>query len=549
MYNYIPTDDEIKLVTQSTKDVYVKIELLNKDLSFAGTTFEGNLISDNFSMDGESHQRRSYNCELFVKNFSFLVGYDKKIWINKYIRVYYGIKSLIKRKNLIDQKPYGFLENNVYYWLIGTFTYVNVEYNFTGTDNTLSLTCADIMADFDGTKNGQITVDKPTAISSKDSINQTGYSVKIPAGQDMYDTIVALLDNAGIGETRRQIQMSQGDIQIPHTIEHTDGVTYNDVWQELCDLCEVSNKWEYFFDVDGTFIWRKCPSGGSGADNERVILDNTVLDKIFVSEQTSVDFSTIYNVTEVWGKSILLENEDRYASECTYSNGVYSITLNLEKKDRDIPSGYEDKIIAYLDNLERIGILIPSTNTTDITKIKIDNFPAMTICDSSGTPIGKNRLKANTVYVFSYRWSNSLEIVDTMYLMGATQPYGRYEETSEDCPFSTTNLGYQIVQRINDEGYEYDDMCYNKAQYMTYSSTQMMDTITLQTLMIPWLDCNQKIRYVSQYVEDRKSKLADVDNAPLYIIKSISWSTLDGTMSMTLYRFVPTLAYVLAQSK
>lgn len=541
MYNYIPTDDEIKLITQSTKDVYVRIELLNRDLSFAGTTFEGNLISDNFSMDGESAQRRSYNCELFVKDYSFLVGSDKKIWINKYIRVYYGIKSMLNRKSL------NLKAGEIYYWLIGTFTYVNVEYSFTGTDNTLSLTCADIMADFDGTKNGQITVAKASAISSKESVNQTGYAVKIPAGQDMYSSIKATLDNAGI--KKYQLQLAPGDIQVPYTIEHTDGVTYNDVWQELCELCESSNKWEYFFDVDGTFIWRKCPSGGSGADNERVVLDNTVLDKIFVSEQTSIDFSTIYNVTEVWGKSIALENEDRYASECTYSNGVYSITLNLEKKTTGIPSGYENKIIAYLDNLDRIGILIPSTNTTATTKIKIDNFPAMTICNSDGTPIGKNRLKPNTVYVFSYRWSNNLDIVDTMYLMGATQPYGRYEETSKDCPFSTTNLGYQIVQRVNDENYEYDDMCYNKAQYLTYSTTQMMDTITLQTLMIPWLDCNQKIRYVSQYVEDRNTKLADVDNAPYYIIKNISWSTLDGTMSMTLYRFVPTLAYVLAQSK
>ena len=138
---YSPTQADIAIIKQTEKDVYVKIDLLNKQFKIL-ESLQGNLISDSLSVDSESKQRRSYNCEMYVSDASLLIGDDKKIWIDKYIRVYYGIKS-VRSKEIV-------------WWLIGTFSYINVNYNYSSTENNISLSCADLMADFDGTKNGQL---------------------------------------------------------------------------------------------------------------------------------------------------------------------------------------------------------------------------------------------------------------------------------------------------------------------------------------------------------------------------------------------------------
>ena len=149
---YIPSQIEISAVKQRVKDVYVKIELLTQEMTIIDS-LTGNLVSDNFSMDANSNQRRSYTCNLVVSDHArklnkstilseYLVGKNNKIWIDKYIRVYYGIFS--------------YRTKEIVWWRIGTFTYVNVNYTFSATECNLSLTCADKMCNYDGTKNGLI---------------------------------------------------------------------------------------------------------------------------------------------------------------------------------------------------------------------------------------------------------------------------------------------------------------------------------------------------------------------------------------------------------
>ena len=69
---------------------------------------------------------------------------------------------------------------------------------------------------------------------------------------------------------------------------------------------------------------------------------------------------------------------------------------------------------------------------------------------------------------------------------------------------------------------------------MTYQTTAMRDTVTLSLIIIPWLDVNQKIEYTPSIS----------GTTGQYIIQSISWSTLEGTMTMTLYRFLESFSYV-----
>ena len=150
----ISNNADFRLIQQTPKDVFVKVELLNKQFKIL-ESLNTNLISDNLNVDSESKQRRTYSCNLHVTNSSFVVGEDRKIWLDKYIRIYYGIKSI--------------RTGDITWWLIGTFTYIDMNYTYNSTDNTLSLSCGDLMSDYDGTKDGVIG----------------GYSITRPASPDI----------------------------------------------------------------------------------------------------------------------------------------------------------------------------------------------------------------------------------------------------------------------------------------------------------------------------------------------------------------------------
>lgn len=544
---YAPSQAEILAVRQHAKDIYIRIELLNREMKIQDT-IEGNMISDNFTIDSESKQRRTYSCELHVSDSSFLLGEDKKIWIDKYIRVYYGIKSIRYKK--------------IIWWLLGTFTYLNANYRYSGTENNLSLSCGDMMANFDGTKNGQIAVKREADFTTIEKWNSTtGYKFQINAGTKIKTAIISLLKNAGITSYQVEDYPNGRDI-IPYDLEYTNSLTYNDVWN---DIAELYPGWEYFFDEYGKFIWRRIPSGGSGSDNERIMLSNDLVDELYVDESISDNFTGIYNVTEVWGKTLELDSQgDRYANNSSYnsSTNTYTITLDLIPKSGKTQADY-NKISTFFDNLDKIAILIRAKNTADRPKIKINgnvigennqvighaSLPEMYIVNDDGTYVKKNHFLNDvdyheSIYVFTYRQNYGTTLKDILYLNGQTQCFGRYEERSMDCPFSVPRLGYEIIQRKNYEKLWSDDLCYNQAEYDTYQTTQMQETIELTMIIIPWIDVSQKVSYLTQNAEDRLSRLANKDTIPQYIIKSVNWSSFDGTMRVSMYRFRPDLEFV-----
>ena len=507
-----PTNVDINLIKQQSKDIYVKINLLDHAFKILDS-LECNLISDNLNVDSQSKQRRNYSCELHVSDPSFLLGSNKKIWIDKYIQVFYGIKNVRTKE--------------IHYYLLGTFSYSTVDYTYNATANNVSLKCPDLMADYDGTKNGQIG----------------GYKLVIPAGQDIYTTIIRVLtedkenkeDKFGMRLTKYYVE----DVgkQIPYDLEFSGTYTYCDV---LTKICELYDSWEFFFDVDGTFIWRQIPTGL----HEPVVFDDTLLDQIWISESTSYDFTQIYNKTEVWGKVLELQYEDRYTEECTFSNGVYTINLpkigNMEAAQKTENQEIIDYVesVNELNHLDQIGVKI-CADSIGGDMITIGNS-TISIVNDDRTPIEAGRLKKDQTYIFSVRKyiENSI-IIWELYLLGQYQCYGVYVEDGEECPFSVKNLGYEILNRVDYDQLYSDDLCYNQAEYLTYQSTALQDTMNIEAIIVPWLDVNNKIKYTSKQTGETNQ----------YMIKSFSWSTLNGTMSMTLYRFRESFSYVKNKDK
>lgn len=546
---YIPSQDEISAIKQNVKDVYVKVELLTANMTIIDS-LTGNLVSDSFSSDSNSIQRRSYTCNLVVSDHArkinkstilseYLVGKDNKIWIDKYIRVYYGIFSYRARE--------------IIWWRIGTFTYVSANYTFGATECNLSLTCADKMCDYDGTKNGLIHQTKYDDITGESAAgfkipavaqyetDSSGNILKDSNGNRIVksynkirDSVIALLNLAGITDYEVESYPVGRDI-VPYDLEFSGEVVYTTVWNALRDLYP---SWEYFFDIDGRFIWRKIPTG----KNESVAINDEIIDDIYVTESTSSSFAGIYNCTEVWGKTFTLTNEDRYANTSTYtaSSNTYTITIPLIKKTSVTTSNTSP--LSYFCQGDKIAFRVFNTNTAASPKLVIKatdgtTLSALPIVDSAGNALGARVLPTSStgkICVFTYRQNIKENLnVQGVYLNGQTQAYGYYEETNPDCPFSTANIK-KNVKRIIKETLFSDDLCYNQAEYETYKTCAMKDTINLTMVIVPWLEVNQKVSFTS--------KLTGITEQ--YMISNISWSTLDGTMTMSMYKFLEDFEYV-----
>jgi len=475
------TQTDLDLLKQATQEVYLKVELLNKNFKVMDA-LEGLITTDEFSCVNDSVQRRTYTCSLQITDASFIVGSHKKMWFDKRLRVYYGIKSLRTQE--------------IIWYRIGTFLYVNMAYKVSGTERSLSLTCADMMAGYDGTLGGQIG----------------GHSLVIPAGEDIRTSVIALLKDAQISS------YAVADIkkEVPYDLEFPTGTTYCEAWTRLCELYE---SWEFFFDADGTFIWREIPN----CADTPVLLDDTMMEKLVVDESANTSFGNIYNVTEVWGKVLELESKDRYATKSTWLNNTYQVSFDHYRSWDDI------------DHLTQFGIMICAANLA-APKFSINGFAPIPIYDGNGGPLKAGALNANTAYIFRYRRLsvNEAGVSAALFLSGQYQCYGKYSENSDDCPFSVKNLGYELMQSVDCSSLSDDAACYNQAEYLTYQSTAMMDTITLTTLVIPWLEVNTKIRYTPKYNQKTNQ----------YIVKNFSWSTANGTMTLTLYKFLESFSFV-----
>lgn len=485
---HIVTQEDINILNQGTQEIRIKVDLLNANFKTLDS-LEGVIISDNYMEDSESLHRRVYSCDMVLLDSTFIIGNDKKIWLDKRLRLYYGLKS---------QRS-----NKIVWYKLGIFCYVDMSFSYSKNQRLLSLSCADMMAQYDGTLNGQIS----GYGSSNNSSSYTIQSLSIPAGEDIRTSVVGILDLAGI---KNYIVEDIGK-EIPYDITFPTGSTFASIWEKIRDLYD---SWEFYFDENGVFIWRKVPT----CLEDDVILNDNIMQRIVIDESASCSFKGIYNVTEVWGRVLELENKDRYSSTSIYSNNTYRVNFSEY-------SSWDD-----VDNLTQLAFKV-SSNNLDSPRFSINGYASIPIVDGDGKALKANVLESDKIYVFRYRRSVSGNF---LYLLGNFQCYGRYEETSEDCPFSTTRLGYEILKSIEYESLSDDAACYNQAEYLTYTTTAMMDTITLNTFIVPWLNVNQKIEYTPLY-NNVKSQ---------YIIKNLSFDSQKGTMSITLYKFMENFSFV-----
>ena len=436
---YVITQTDVDIVNQHAKELFAKIELLNKEFKVV-YSLEGNLISDSFSISTDSNVRRTYSMDLVVDDVSLLVGENKKIWMDKYIRPYVGIRNLRTQE--------------IIWYLKGTFTMLDSNYSFDETNKNLSLSCSDLMSELNGDRNGTI-IDKSI----------------IEEGKNVREVIVTILKEAGVD---KYIILDMDDLTIPYELEFEVTATYYDMLNEIVGLFSY---FEMFFDIDGTFIIQKIPH----QDSDNVMLDSSFFTPITIKENVDISFKEIYNKVKVWGQSL---ETDFTASSCTYENNVYNATIDG---------------VTSLDNFTKYAIPISEINQSN-SKLNINSLGSYNITDDAGNILSAATL--NTGYnIFKYRKANNNFYWLGQYQVYAEAEEtninsifhkDKIGEIVKVCSGDEYDLIYS------------NSLAQDRADYELYHACRLQESMNLTLIDVPWLDVNWLIEYQSYMTGERK---------------------------------------------
>lgn len=330
-------------------------------------------------------------------------------------------------------------------------------------------------------------------------------------------------------------------IEIPYTLEFDENSTVGDI---VTSLKELYPGWEAFFNEYGTFICQMIPT----SKNDIVVLDADVMNSIYIDVSSSYKLSDIKNVVKIVGSNI---EPDRYTEECEVNGNTY---------------------IAYIDDFENytvnqsIGIKIPQNNVNNMrlkiigrktdsngetTEVELTDYPIYS-SSSDKTFYPENTFLQDEVYVFYFAYNCFCYLgqfeANGVAMLVEEEPSEEVKlehKTKYNCnnisyvidsdsPFCVEKIGYRYVcnpdMEISEISYDSitsDSLAVSNAEYMLYKLSALKDTINLTTLIVPFLDVNQKIEFNNPLT----NKTSD------YIINSINYTLADGTMQISARRF------------
>lgn len=552
----IITGNDKRLILQRLLDLRMRLDVMDSNNNVLDK-IEGGIISGSSNINAESDVRRTFSFTIIPE-----VQKDVKIretgliWVDKKVKMYIGIKDLVA--------------DEFVWYPQSVYVFTNTSATYDEVTNQLQINCSDLMTMLDGTKNGNL---------GQNLIQVPAYEEDTTTGEVItYNTIRAAMirtitqlahiknyniDDIGEYKGMRQynadyleyreaskVPCKDGHLEeiwntVPYDLEWSSGTTVMTIVNELRDLYP---NYETFFDVDGNFICQMIPS----CYDDDITLDDDFIQKILISEDTSIDLSTVRNMSEVWGQSI---DTDFYTESCTFSSSTYSVTID------GYTEGYK--------NGDNVAIKIPRKNPIN-SKLNINGYGAIPIYDDNlEKPLEAGKMDANTVYVFKIRKRYINRQTTTIaYLLGHWQAHGMniltdgtvgadYHTTSgttvkkwskeyfqdvyncETVEFSVIPDSPFTIQKIGEvlgvytggefENIDSDALAVTRAEWETWKTARLTDSINITTLICPWLDVNIKVSY----------RRSDEEEPNQYIIKSINHNIDSGTSTISLMRFYP----------
>ena len=547
MIEYEVTSDDIRIITQKKQDVFAKVQLLNKFSLKAVADIDGVVTDGSITIDTQSISRKSASLTMYVTDDFVGIGKNKMIWFDKYIRLYIGLK---------DQRT-----DAIKYYNMGLFLFDPVTFDYSATTNNLTLSLADLMSQFDAEKDGIIGgYNKFVIPAFKQDENGNVTEVPNTIREALIEIITIyggiksyLIDDIGTYITK--------DNTIPYDLEFDVGTSIIDVITKIRDLYPG---YEAFFDNDGTFICRLKDI----ANNDPIYINlNDFKNYVTAEGETiSVDINSVKNVIEVWGQDIYY---DRYSEFCnsitdsTPTEDVYEIENNTSCyhvicEDTEEPvDGMYYAIKVSSDNKKKQTIKI-QTNTDEEHYFK--NLTAFPIWDEYiDDYIEPGKLKSGNVYTFLFKngkfyyygsfTAHGVAVLSSSALSDEVKQnfYNRFqtgnilfaENTSTQ--LGVDQIGIRLAESSSDttSNINSDALALSQAEYELYDKSRFFDTISLNTILIPWLNVNTKVQYQgkndvfdldSLTYEEKERKLT-------YVVNKIDMDIKNFTMNVELTHF------------
>lgn len=546
------TQRDLNLMFQPHIKYSIKIEILNENQTVVDVIEGIPSNSGTCTIDASSDIRRTMEFTIIpTYTTDISITEDSLIWLNKEARLYIGIRDCRTDEDV--------------WYSQGHYVFMSTSGTYDSITNQLTVTCNDLISKLDGTKNGQTGYLKTIFPAYEE--NSNGTVVKYNVIRDQVVTILKQMCNINdfivedIGEYKGIDKYNNDYINyrktnpqwncLPYDLEFSTGATLLSMLTAFRDLYP---NYEFFFDTDRVFHFQMIPSGYE----DNISLTNDFLQRVLISETSQLDMSVARNVVEVWGNII---EENYYTETCSMSGRTYNATFT---SDNAFPSSYASSDI--------IAIKVPRTNLSG-QSLNINGIGALQIYDeNSDELIGANTLKANETYCFKYKkkYINN-SVTERFYLLGQWQPHAlsvllnksTHDETytfsdgtsvelySDDyfkTKYNCNTISKQIIpdnsfsiEKIGEclflygdgenESITSDSLALAQAEYTLWQKARLTDSITITTLLLPFLDVNQKVTY----------KRSDSDIEEEYIIQRVTndFSSLPYKSTIEMSKFYP----------
>lgn len=522
--SYTPTQDDISLLYQRTKKLYTKINLLNSDLKTIDS-LEGVITDGNYSISASSDIRRTFSCNAVMNPQSNISAYNVYDWLNKCLRVYLGVEDIRSKE--------------IHWYSLGLYIITQHGFQYDVSNHTLSLSCSDLVGMLNDTVAGQLT----------------GLATEIKTGRDIRQSMIETLKLMNINKYMIDYWVRS----VPYDLEFSTGTT---VWNILTTLRDLYYPFEMYFDED-TFVCKEIPS----CKDDPVMLTNEIIDPLVISENVTINETEVRNCTEVWGASI---DSDWFSANVSCNGNNY--TLNYDSAITDFE----------VRNNKKFSFVVPQSNGAGCT-VTIqqggNTFGPYTVYegtdkDGNDIPISAGRMYAGKYYVIKcYKDANgglrmsflgqsqvhAMVILSDNPLTGAALEQAKKDEACDvleyvstkdpsdttgmyESPFSIEKIGRRnnICSGGDYDNIDTDDLALQRAEYENWKSCRLTDSISVEMIMIPWMDVNKKIGYTV-----RSGKPGEKHEPAEYIVKEISMSLGAGTMSVTMQKFYPYYPYII----
>lgn len=539
---------EINALYQSHKNILVRVDLyqlfpqINKTDKFIKVDeISGVVIDGTVQIDADADIRRTANLDIYVSDSSFVLSSEVKIWLDKYICVYLGY---------VGQET-----GETYMYPMGFFTINETDYSYSPEEQILRLTLTDLVSTLDGSHSGALYGAETVKLEANElSLRAAMRHIVQDQGHWPFTDIEE------IGPYQRE----NIDNRVPYTIELDTGTT---VWDVVTELRDLYPGYECFFDLDGVFRCQRIPT----CLHEPIMMTSEMLEPLLVAERSNVtDLTQVKNVIEVYGKDY--DEVDYFSDDVTGTGGLYKVTCESFEGaaiEDDTMFSFEPNhwnpgpCQVKINNLAPVDLVMSVPNTPDkqIPEGLIQaEMPIVIVYEKD--PLSSARrfryLGRTTVHAIKIlagvqpRWMNG-EIEMKQNILKYNCHNISYA-INPDSPFTVDKIG-ERVKVCSGEAYdniEDDWTAMQRAEYELWKATNLQSTLTIETVLIPWLQVNQKICYESQLDklerrEQGKDTHTDEDNQ--YIIKRIDISLSNGTMTMELVRFYNEYPWILSTAK